>query len=78
MIKTRKSLVPMISKVIKQNHPYEVPEIISFDISDGSKEYIDWIMRSTTFPIDILNQNSNNKQFFDEHYPRKESCLKKR
>lgn len=47
VIKTRKSLVPLVSKVIKQNHPYDVPEIISFDISDGSKEYIDWIIGST-------------------------------
>ena len=28
-------------------HPYEVPEIISLDIKESSKEYLDWIVIST-------------------------------
>ena len=32
-----------LEKAIKQLHPYDVPEIISVNISMGSKKYLDWI-----------------------------------
>jgi periplasmic divalent cation tolerance protein len=28
---------------IKKVHPYKVPEVISVDIKNGNKEYLDWI-----------------------------------
>ena len=46
VIKTRRSLFGTVEEKIKSVHPYETPEIISFDISDGSKEYLDYIMSS--------------------------------
>ena len=28
-------------------HPYECPEIIKIDVQDGSKDYIDWVLKQT-------------------------------
>ncbi|MCX7956899.1 MAG: divalent-cation tolerance protein CutA [Endomicrobia bacterium] len=47
IIKTRKGNFEKLVKEIKKLHPYEIPEIISFDISKGNKEYLNWITNST-------------------------------
>ncbi len=43
LIKTKASLYKKVEKLILQNHPYEVPEIICLPITKGSKTYLDWI-----------------------------------
>lgn len=43
LIKTRRDLFEKISKAIKDMHPYEVPEIVVFPVSDGGKEYMNWM-----------------------------------
>lgn len=40
---TRDTKFDEIKNEIKKIHPYEVPEIISFAVSHGSKEYLSWI-----------------------------------
>jgi periplasmic divalent cation tolerance protein len=47
IIKSRKSLFNDICSRIKALHPYEVPEIISYDISGGSESYLQWLLDST-------------------------------
>lgn len=47
LIKTQKVLYDELEKAIKSIHPYELPEIISFDITGGSKDYLNWIKNST-------------------------------
>jgi periplasmic divalent cation tolerance protein len=42
-IKTRSSLFGDVSEFIRDNHPYEVPEVIRVDISGGLESYLDWI-----------------------------------
>jgi periplasmic divalent cation tolerance protein len=42
-IKTKSDLFPDISEFIKQNHPYEIPEIIQIPITDRSDEYFEWM-----------------------------------
>ena len=32
---------------IKENHSYEVPQIVAIPIIDGSSEYLDWIDNET-------------------------------
>ena len=32
-----------VQRAIQEIHSYEVPEIIAFDIDDGSNEYLGWI-----------------------------------
>ena len=47
IIKTRKALFGTICERIKALHPYEVPEIVSVDMTDGSDSYLQWIFEST-------------------------------
>ena len=42
-IKSKPGLFDKISAAIKENHPYEVPEIILVPIEDGLPEYLNWI-----------------------------------
>lgn len=47
LIKSRKELFDQIKEKITMLHPFEVPEIISFDIENGSENYLDWIRTCT-------------------------------
>ena len=46
-IKTQKHLYDKVETYIRENHPYEVPEIISWSIERGLPEYLDWIGEET-------------------------------
>lgn len=46
ILKSIKSKFKKIAKIARKNHPYEVPEIVSFDISDGNPEYLKWILNT--------------------------------
>ncbi|MEJ2114930.1 MAG: divalent-cation tolerance protein CutA [Gammaproteobacteria bacterium] len=48
LIKTTDKHYPELELYIKQQHPYELPEIISTPITSGSKEYIEWLMNGLT------------------------------
>jgi len=43
LIKTKASLSSDVQQFIKEHHPYEVPEIIAFNIADGNEDYLTWI-----------------------------------
>jgi len=45
IIKTANSNYKKLELWIKKNHPYELPEIIKIDVSDGLRAYVDWIER---------------------------------
>ena len=47
MMKTKESLFGQVEKEIKENHPFEVAEIIALPIQNVSKEYADWINENT-------------------------------
>lgn len=47
IIKTKKALYKKVEKIIKEIHSYEVPEIISCDISSASKDYLVWLNKET-------------------------------
>ena len=47
-VKTRKGLFQALSDKVKELHPYDVPEIIAVPIVEGSEEYIQWIIDSTS------------------------------
>ncbi len=46
MVKSKKSKLHKISKLVKSLHSYQVPEIIALPIIDGYKPYLDWIDES--------------------------------
>jgi len=43
MIKTRTSRIDDVSKYVRENHGYDVPEVISAPIQNGNAAYLDWI-----------------------------------
>lgn len=43
LIKTKKALYDELEHFIKENHSYDIPEIVALDLSAGSKEYKGWI-----------------------------------
>ena len=45
--KTKTNLYKQIEKEVKKLHPYTVPEIISFKIDKGNKDYLKWISEVT-------------------------------
>ncbi len=47
LLKTRSSLFKRLEKVIAANHPYSVPEILSFKIEEGYTPYLKWIDKET-------------------------------
>ncbi len=48
IMKTRADLYQQLETTIKQNHSYEVAEIVATKIEYLSKEYADWIVENTT------------------------------
>ncbi|XP_076679928.1 cutA divalent cation tolerance homolog [Andrena cerasifolii] len=51
MIKTRTDTVDALTKYVKENHPYEVCEVISLPIQNGNEKYLHWISEVVP-PID--------------------------
>ena len=47
IMKTRDELVADLIARIKEVHPYEVPEVIAFQIKEGNAEYLRWIDEET-------------------------------
>lgn len=43
LIKTSPKKFHVVEKLIKKNHPYEVPEVISLAPAGGSKDYWSWM-----------------------------------
>jgi len=43
LIKSRENFFPELEAVIKNLHPYEVPEILAIPITKGGKDYLDWM-----------------------------------
>jgi len=47
IIKTATKKVENLIKFIKEDHPYELPEVISMTISEGNPDYLNWIDEAT-------------------------------
>lgn len=47
LIKTRAALYGKVEEAIRQEHSYEVPEILAFPVTEGSRSYLDWLASST-------------------------------
>ncbi len=50
VIKSKKSLLPKVIKLIKSKHSYEIPEIIALPIVAGNPAYLKWIDDSVRKP----------------------------
>lgn len=47
IIKTNKKLGERLISRIKQLHSYELPEIVTFDVTGGLPEYLNWVISET-------------------------------
>ncbi len=43
IVKTKASLIEDVISLVKENHSYEVPEVIALPIVDGNPDYLNWI-----------------------------------
>ena len=47
VVKTRAALLDELIALVKQNHPYSVPEIIALPILGGNPDYLAWLETET-------------------------------
>lgn len=47
MVKTRAPLLDELIRLVKENHSYEIPEIIALPISAGNEDYLRWLAEVT-------------------------------
>jgi periplasmic divalent cation tolerance protein len=43
VLKTQKSKLAALEKLILANHPYDTPEFLVLPLSAGGKKYLDWL-----------------------------------
>ena len=48
LIKSARAAYPRLEKLIREAHPYELPEIIAVSMTAGLPAYLDWIVGETT------------------------------
>jgi periplasmic divalent cation tolerance protein len=46
LIKTTRAAYPQLETAIKENHPYQTPEIVALPVEAGSGEYLSWLAAS--------------------------------
>ena len=47
VIKTRKSQLAALEKIILKEHPYDTPEFLVVPLGSGTRRYLDWLSAST-------------------------------
>ncbi|MBN1835558.1 MAG: divalent-cation tolerance protein CutA [Spirochaetales bacterium] len=50
IIKSLEALLPAVEAVLKELHPYEVPELIAVPAASGSSAYLRWIEQCVAEP----------------------------
>jgi len=47
MVKTKSVMVKDLIDKVKKEHPYQVPELITFPLNNGNPSYLKWLDEST-------------------------------
>jgi len=47
VFKTRAALLPKLIAAVRENHPYEVPCIVSYPMGPALRDFLDWIDAET-------------------------------
>jgi periplasmic divalent cation tolerance protein len=50
LIKIRSADFQAVVEAVKELHPYEVPCIVRYGVTEGSSDYLDWVRKSTAQP----------------------------
>jgi periplasmic divalent cation tolerance protein len=48
VIKTRAERMPALREALRELHPYELPELVAFEITAGSEPYLKWLDESVS------------------------------
>ena len=43
VIKTTRAAYPALEAVLREEHPYEVPEVLALPVAVGSEAYLEWV-----------------------------------
>ena len=46
LIKTTAACYPALEALIRERHPYELPEVVAVDVQGGLPGYLDWVAAS--------------------------------
>jgi periplasmic divalent cation tolerance protein len=46
ILKTMKNKFKLLEATVRKLHPNDVPEIIALDITNGNKDYLNWIIKT--------------------------------
>ena len=71
LIKTVKSAWPRLSRFLKENHPYEVPEILALPVSEVFEPYLAWLRKSCAilcFAFTATLFVTSSAVFAEEHF----------
>jgi len=49
IVKTKRDRVKRLIDLVKKIHSYRVPEIISLSITEGSKDYLEWVEKAVEY-----------------------------
>ena len=47
IIKTTQARVDRLIEYVRENHPYDIPEIITVPVAEGLPDYINWVIEET-------------------------------
>lgn len=50
VIKTTQTRYPALEALVREAHPYELPELIAVPVTRGLARYLDWVAASTAPP----------------------------
>ena len=50
LIKTTRAAYPRLEKLIREAHPYELPEIVAVPVTAGFPAYLDWVSGESDTP----------------------------
>lgn len=53
LVKTSRALLDEVRATIERLHSYELPEVIAFQIVDGSPDYLDWLANGLKAAEDV-------------------------
>lgn len=52
LIKATKATYPAVERIVRAQHPYDLPELVAIPITHGLPAYLDWLGRETEQPGD--------------------------
>lgn len=50
LMKTRETLYEAVERRVREMHPYELPEIVAFNVERGLPGYLQWVRDETLIP----------------------------